>query len=195
MRFAAALVVTLAASGSFQWPIPEGWKHETIPFPLEFAPDLTYQGVEELRFAPGMFRPDEAGYWSYAFVWWLDGRPTLGVGELNASLELYFRGLCTSVAKDKGQTVDPESFSASMRLVNSAPRKLGHTVTSFTGTVDSYDPFATGKPIVLNVEVWVWDCDLSGKRAVMVLASPKPQNAAIWTSLRKRRDEFICHER
>src|SRR5262245_33462421 len=48
MRLAAALL--FAVSASFQWPIPEGWQHETIPFPLEFAPDLPYQGVEELRF-------------------------------------------------------------------------------------------------------------------------------------------------
>jgi len=193
MKLAAALL--LAASTSFSWPIPEGWQHETIPFPLEFAPDLPYRGVEELRFAPGIFKPDQAGYWSYAFVWWLDGKPALGAAELNASLERYFAGLCVSVAKDKGQTIDPAKFSASMRLVNSSPRKLGHAVTSFTGIVESYDPFATGKTIVLNLEAWVWDCDKSGKRAVLVLASPSPQNAAIWTSLRKRRDEFACHAR
>jgi hypothetical protein len=189
------IAAVVLATASFVWPVPEGWKHETIPFPLEFAPELPYQGVEELRFAPGMFKPDQPDFWSYAFVWWLDGRPALGAAELSASLERYFAGLCVSVAKEKGQTVDPSRISASLRVVNSSPRKLGHKVASFTGIVESYDPFATGKPIVLNVEAWVWDCDRSGKRAVMVLASPQPQSAAVWTSLRKRRDEFACHER
>ncbi len=39
---------------SFFLPTPEGWQTETIPFPLEFAPEIKYEGLEELRFAPGM---------------------------------------------------------------------------------------------------------------------------------------------
>src|SRR5262245_21994624 len=159
MKLAPALVLALAATGSFQWPVPEGWRQEMIPFPLEFAPDLPYEGVEELRFSPGMFKPEQGGYWSYAFVWWLDGRPELDAAQLSSSLRRYFAGLCTSVAKEKGQTIDPARFSASLRAVPNSSRKLGHTVAAFSGSVDSYDPFATGKPIALNVEVWVWDCD------------------------------------
>ena len=44
----------------------------TIPFPLDFAPNLPYRGTEELRFAPGFFDPSAAGSWSYAFVWFVD---------------------------------------------------------------------------------------------------------------------------
>ena len=194
MKLAVALALTLAVSGSFQWPLPEGWREETIPFPLQFAPDLLYKGVEELRFSPGMFKPDQEGYWSYAFVWWLEGRPVLDATELNASLQRYFSGLCTSVAKDKGQTLDPAKFSASLHPVDGSGPKLGHAVAAFAGTVHAYDAFATGKPIVLNVDVWVWDCDRSGKRAALVLASPKPTSAPIWSSLRKRRDDFVCHK-
>jgi hypothetical protein len=52
----------------FYLPTPEGWRTETIPFPLEFAPELDYEGLEELRFAPGMFKEGSADFWSYAFV-------------------------------------------------------------------------------------------------------------------------------
>jgi hypothetical protein len=193
MKLALALALASAVSGSFQWPLSEGWRQETIPFPLEFAPDLPYKGVEEIRFAPGMFKPDQAGYWSYAFVWWLDGRPALDAPELTSSLQRYFAGLCESVSKEKGQSIDAAKISASVHSVAGPRLELGHAVSAFAGTVDSYDPFATGKPIVLNVEVWVWDCDRSGKRAAIVLASPQPASAPIWTSLRKRRDEFVCH--
>lgn len=193
MKLALSLALLLAISGSFQWPLPEGWKKETIPFPLEFAPDLPYQGVEELRFSPGMFKPDQEGYWSYAFVWWLDGRPALDAAELSSSLKRYFTGLCTAVAKDKGDAIDPVKFSASVHAV--APtRKQDHAVAAFAGTVDAYDAFVTGKPIVLKVEVWVWDCDRSGKRAALVLASPKPASDPIWSALRQRRDAFACHQ-
>lgn len=175
----------------FRWPVPEGWNHETIPFPLEFAKDLPYSGVEELRFSPGMFVPDQDGYWSYAFLWWLDGKPALGAGELEDGLRRYFAGLITAVAKDKGFTIDPARFAASIHAVPGTPVKLGHPVQVLAGTVDTYDGFKTGKPLVLNVEAWVWDC--GAKRAALVLASPKSLESPIWKSLRQRRDELACH--
>ena len=45
------------------WPVPTGFRGETIPFPLDFAPGLAHKGVEELRFAPGFVDPAAAGYW------------------------------------------------------------------------------------------------------------------------------------
>jgi hypothetical protein len=50
------------SAGGFDWPVPEGWKRETIPFPLDFAPGLSFRGVEELRFAPGFFDPAASSY-------------------------------------------------------------------------------------------------------------------------------------
>src|SRR5262249_653024 len=47
-----------APAAKLEWPLPEGWRSETIPFPLDFARDLPLEGVEELRFAPGMFKTD-----------------------------------------------------------------------------------------------------------------------------------------
>ncbi len=35
--------------------LPQEWEFEYLEFPLAFAPDLEYNGFEELRFAPGMF--------------------------------------------------------------------------------------------------------------------------------------------
>ena len=184
------LALALAAT-TFQWTVPEGWQKETIPFPLDFAKELPYSGVEELRFAPGMFKPAEDGYWSYAFLWWLDGRPKLGAAEIQSALKRYFAGLCTAVGTEKGYAIDPARFAASIHAVPGKVTKAGHEVHAFAGTVDSYDAFATGQPIVLNVEVWVWDC--GGKRAALVLASPKTGNAPIWKSLHARRDELACH--
>lgn len=190
---AAAAVSAIAGGETFRWPVAEGWRSETIPFPLEFAKDLPYSGVEELRFAPGMFKPDQDGYWSYAFVWWLEGKPALDAPALEHSLTRYFAGLITDVAKEKGYPIDPARFSASIHPVTAAGDKLGHAVRAYAGTVDSYDAFATGKPLVLNLEVWVWDCPQAGRRVALVLASPKPGNASIWSALRERRAELVCH--
>jgi hypothetical protein len=182
-----------APAASFEWTKPEGWKTETIPFPLEFAPEIRLQGVEELRFAPGMFKPDQPGYWSYAFAWWLDGEPALGQAELEQSLLAYFQGLTTAVGKEKGRKIDPGRFRVTVRPSSGAPAKEGHNVQAFSGTAELYDAFATGKPISLNMEIWVWDCPVAGKRVALVLASPRPTSEPIWKDLAQRRDELLCH--
>lgn len=181
------------ATGTFEWPLREGWRKETIPFPLEFARELPFSGVEELRFAPGMFKPEAQGFWSYAFAWWLDGQPPLGASELERALLPYFAGLITEVAKEKRYAIDPARFSVSLHPSTGAREKAGHAVQAFTGSAELYDAFATGKPITLNLEVWVWDCAEAGKRVALVLASPKPSTERIWEALRERRDEFACH--
>ena len=92
------------------WPIPAGWKHETIPFPLGFAPGIGHRGVEELRFAPGMFDPTSGGYWSYAFVWRTDDAATLAAPILQAELTIYFRGLLAAVDETKQQIKNPDDI-------------------------------------------------------------------------------------
>jgi hypothetical protein len=89
----------LRAPAKQPWPTPAGWKGETIPFPLDFAPTLAHRGVEELRFAPGMFDPAAPGYWSYAFVWRTDNVAQLDAKQLGDELTVYFRGLIAAVDK------------------------------------------------------------------------------------------------
>ncbi|MBA3459003.1 MAG: hypothetical protein H0T46_03510, partial [Deltaproteobacteria bacterium] len=100
-----ALVLALAACGSSApskpqptaapatWPVPAGWKHELIPFPLEFAPTLAHRGVEELRFPPGFLDEASPNRWSYAFVWRLEDPAVLDAPKLAAELAAYLRGL------------------------------------------------------------------------------------------------------
>jgi hypothetical protein len=48
---------------------PDGWTVERLPFPIEFAPQIPYKGVEELRFAPGWGDIKSDEHWTYAFLW------------------------------------------------------------------------------------------------------------------------------
>jgi hypothetical protein len=91
-RNAAAKAAVTEESG-FDWPLPTGWRSETILFPLEFAPDIPHQGVEELRFAPGFSKPQTTDYCSYAFVWWLKDQSPIDRTVLSDELVRYFRGL------------------------------------------------------------------------------------------------------
>jgi hypothetical protein len=83
------------------WSLPEGFRGETIPFPLEFAPGLAHKGVEELRFAPGFFDPAAPGYWSYVFVWRTEDPAMLDASAMGAELTAYFRGLIDVVDSAK----------------------------------------------------------------------------------------------
>jgi hypothetical protein len=98
------------------WPLPAGWRAETIPFPLDFAPELTYQGEEQIRFMPRFFDPAAPTYFSYDFAWILDAKaPPLDSAALAAGLTTYFRGLCDAVGGKK-YAFDPARFKGPLRI-------------------------------------------------------------------------------
>jgi hypothetical protein len=177
--------VAARSATAFDWPVPEGWKHVTIPFPLDFAPGLPFVGVEELRFAPGFFQPDANTFWSYAFAWSLEDPPSFDAPAISAVLREYFAGLARAVGKDK-YPMDPERFRVEL-----APRtEKGRMI--LVGQVFSYDPFATGEPIVLNIEARVRDCPRAGRRAITFLLSPKPLGDPVWVELRACESGLQC---
>jgi len=161
---------------AFDWPLPEGWTPETIPFPLGFAPGLPFHGLEELRFAPGFSKPDASTYWTYAFAWWLDDPPSLDAASISPVLREYFAGLASAVGGDK-YPMDPERFRVELASRSEAGR------TILVGQVFSYDPFVTGDPIVLNIEVRLRDCSRTGRRAMTFLLSPRPPRDPVWDDL------------
>jgi hypothetical protein len=198
-RWTAALVLILAAASAgaaqtpatasndgFSWPVPAGWRKETIPFPLEFAPDLPHKGVEELRFGPGFSKPQEADFWSYDFVWRLDDASVVDEKTLAVELTSYFRGLNMTVAGKK-YGFDKNRFKSTVTAV---PAPEGSA--AFRGRVESYDAFATGKPIVLNVEAQSQRCPDGKRRYVTFAISPQAEDAVIWKSLRDETAAFSC---
>ena len=50
----------------------DSWKEEVILMPLHFAPQIPFKGVEEIRFAKGWSKKEDATFWTYAFVWNVD---------------------------------------------------------------------------------------------------------------------------
>lgn len=182
------------------WNTPPGWRAETIPFPLPFAQDLHHQGIEELRFAPGFFDPSTPGYFSYAMIWWLRDREPLTAEQLSLELLHYYQGLCNAVRTSQLTPQQP-FFSA----------HLSPTDTDFpgwdsmSGEAHLYDAFKTGQPLTLQLRVYQRECGPSTDqdatlhtqkqphRAIILLASPQPTRAQIWTELLLRRDQFSCN--
>jgi hypothetical protein len=178
------LTLTLAATPSlaqesaplpFSMPVPEGWRTETIPFPLEFAPDLPYTGLEELRFAPGMFDAESAELWSYAFVWWIGWDEPVDLGSLERHLVDYFRGLAKAVGEAREVEVPAEAgFEASVGDDGEG---------GFRGHAETFDAFVTRHQIRLNLSGRVVDCQEQERRAVLFALSPQAPGHEIWKQL------------
>ncbi|MCK6448727.1 MAG: hypothetical protein L6Q99_20225 [Planctomycetes bacterium] len=171
----------------FTWPLPQDWRAETIPFPLGFAPSLSYRGLEELRFAPGMFDAAREDFWTYAFVWWLEGDVAFDASTLNADLATYFEGLSAAV---EGPNFDAERAQVVAALEPAT--SSGAERAKWRGTVSSYDAFVTHARIDLRVEVEVFRCETRARTVAFFLISPQPAEHAVWKQLAEVRAAFAC---
>jgi hypothetical protein len=156
-----ALLVACAhapASPPPAWPVPDGWRREVIPFPLDFAPTLAHRGFEEIRFAPGFFDPKAGGYWSYVFAWRLDDTAELDAVALGGELAVYFRGLVAAV-DTKHRVATPEQISA-----RATPAGGGFALAAHV-----FDAFGTGAALDLSGTATRRACG-SGALWVVVLA-------------------------
>ena len=174
--------------GPFFLPTPEGWRTETISFPLEFAPELEYEGLEELRFAPGMFQEGSADFWSYAFVWWVPEGTGFETERLQKDLERYFQGLTTAVAE--ARDFDPGEPDYDVQLEPRESSTSDHP--QWEGSAATYDVFVTRKPIRLNVRIDIVPCSSQGHVAAFFQLSPQPPDNSIWEILDNLRHEFRC---
>ena len=167
----------------FTLPVPDGWRTETIPFPLEFAPELPYVGLEELRFAPGMFEEESEEFWTYVFVWWVQADAPTELDVLARHLEDYYRGLAVAVAESRDSEVGDSAFSVSLLAGNG---------NGFTGTAETLDAFVTQEQVHLNLRGDTLDCLAQDRRMFFFALSPQPEEHPVWEQLAAIRDGFRC---
>ena len=164
---------------------PPDWRFERIEFPLPFAPDLKYEGFEELRFAPGMFNAKSDTYFTYIFAMKITNDVSIDGKLLKSLLETYFRGLCRTVAEGTDFDIDLSKISATVREDHYEAERSRH----FSVVLDSYDPFVTGKPLKLRLEMLVvWKAE--NDHRVFAAVSPKPPDSPVWSMLRKLMKRF-----
>lgn len=189
IKILVLLFVTNLASAAdpFSFTSPKGWRAERIPFPLGFAPSLKYTGFEELRFGPGMFQPQAESYWTYAFFWWVKGDVAIDQASLNRDLLNYYLGLSRAVGGSRGFQIDPKAITVKL-----SPVPAGKSATSpiFTGELRTYDAFATGKLLKLNIEVSRRYFKRADHTWVFFSVSPHDRDHALWRQMHGFRDSF-----
>lgn len=196
MKILLALAVCGIAAQDAEAPYtltaPEGWRPERMAFPLGFAKDLEYKGSEDLRFSPGMFQADAADYFSYAFVMWIDGKMSFEARSLEQDLLKYYKGLCGSVAKGKKLDLDLSKIVVEVTKQEEKGTLGGEATELLHARIDWYDPFVTGKPLTLHLELWGRVADAGKKSCLFAIASPKEKTAPVWDALRKIQAGFRC---
>jgi hypothetical protein len=165
---------------------PANWEFERFPLPPAFAPSITYKGVEELRFAPGMFAKDSSLYFTYVFVVQLDDVVSISEAEIRDYLLNYYRGLCRVTAKDRKLVVDTTQITVSVK----EQRNLPANEKIYDASADIFGVFADGAPVKLNLEIKVL-ADSPGRRTYLyILASPREKSDPTWNTLLQLRREF-----
>jgi len=167
---------------------PKGWDIERFLIPIEFAPEIPYKGVEDIRFAPGWGNAKSDEYWSYAFLWYLDGSPETTAEIVANNLKAYYTGLV-------GRNIEPRKIPADKLVpVKTAIKKVGPDkgdIKTFRGTVYMLD-YMEQKPIILNCIVHLKSCPGKNKAFIFNEISPKPYSDTIWQSLNQLWTEFNC---
>jgi hypothetical protein len=166
---------------------PDDWRGETIKLPPDFAKAMQLKGVEKIRFAPGMFKPDADDFFSYVLVFRLELEPELTEKTLQRELLAYYRGLATAVGGEKIRTDD---FSISLKGIE-ADDSPESKVKDFTATLEWIEPFATAKSQTLNFELRTWKSDKRDHNWLFMSVSPQKMDAPIWDSMHQIRDKFF----
>ncbi len=178
---------------TFHWETGPGWFGERIQLPPSFAPEMDWKGMEEIRFAPGMFKSDRPDFFSYALVFSLTSDADLSPDALRKQILLYYKGLSSRVSAGKGRKVDVSKFSVELLPANDLSEttpKQAVKASAYLASLQWIEPFATGKPQKLHLEIHAWK-DKERKRSyVFFCASPQAPDAPIRKTLQNIRATF-----
>ncbi len=164
-------------------PTPQ-WFGERIALPPEgFAPDLGLKGIEEILFAPGMFKADQPDFFSYVFLFALEAK------VLKKELFTYYSGL--SKARTSNPKLDTSQFSVKVNTVEDkgVSPKGSVNVKNYLAEVVWLEPFATKKMQTLYFELQTCQYKGSPYQYLFVCASPQKPGKPIWKTLRGIRAE------
>ncbi|MEP7373050.1 MAG: hypothetical protein ABI675_06630 [Chitinophagaceae bacterium] len=168
--------------------IPAGWTTEHFSLPPGFAPQLTYKGVEDIRFAPGWGDSKSDEHWSYCFLWWLEGSPKIDAAILQVNLKAYYEGLVSGNIAD----VPANKLIPISALVKKIMTATGDTET-FNATISMLD-YHTRQPMVLNCLIHVKECNTQKHTVLYFEASPKTLTHPVWKKMHLIGDSFECEK-
>ncbi|WP_299336712.1 hypothetical protein [uncultured Psychroserpens sp.] len=149
----------------------EIWLKEIIKFPISFAPEIKYEGYEDLRFAKDWRKTEHEDFWCYTFAWHVKTIETQTAEGLETNIKLYYDGLMGAVNKKKNFQV-PETTALFIKTEGED--------TDFKGKIRVYDSFNSEDMMTLNVLVNVNYCKDSDSSVIIFRLSPQSFDHDIW---------------
>lgn len=163
----------------YKLAMPQHWNIERFSFPIEFARQIPYKGVEDVRFAPGWGDSSSAEHWSYAFLWWLEGQPAIDAAGLTSSLTAYYNGLVSRNISSR--KIPTEKVIPTVAAIKKIKTGAGDAET-YGGTIRMLN-YLVQRPMVLNCIVHVKPYDAQQRTALFFEVSPQPLQHAIWREM------------
>lgn len=160
------------------------WIKEIIKFPLGFAPNINYQGFEDLRFVKaGWGKMNHPEFWSYAFGWYIQTNKKPTQKDIEHNIKLYYDGLMQAVNKEPTFTVPETIASFSKKGKN-----------KFIGTIKTHDSFYTKKIITLNTLVEIVHCTKQNTYVLLFRVSVQDFSHGVWQKLNSlKMEKSICY--
>jgi hypothetical protein len=174
----------------YKLDIPKRWNIERFSLPADFATGMSFNGVEELRFPPGWGDSTSAQYWSYAYLWWLNGHVSINESNLQKNLLALYTGLVGRNIVRRQIPLDKQvPTSVTVRKITTTPGDL----QTFQGETNMLD-YMMQRPMVLHLLIHVKDCSQKNHTAVFVEASPGPLAHSVWKELGQLDQSFACEK-
>jgi hypothetical protein len=148
------------------------WLKEIIKFPISFAPEIKYEGYEDLRFAKKWRDSTHEDFWCYMFAWHIKSNEKQTVETLETNIKLYYDGIMKAVNKKKDYEV-PETTVLFIKTENNKD-------ADFIGKLYVYDSFTSEAMMTLNVSVKAHYCDQTELSTILFKLSPQGFDHKIW---------------
>lgn len=171
-------------------PIPEDWRYEKIDLPMEFAPEMTYKGFEELRFGPGMFNTEATTHFTYLFAVSFEETTVIRKKALENFLLQYYKGLCKAVAGSKYPSIDYTQIKVQLKKIKRSKGRAAHYLAELV----FFDVFTNGQPITLHMDLELTVDHTAQKTYLLALVSPQKKTHSIWAYLYKTKEQLYQKE-
>jgi len=174
----------------YELSIPKDWAIERFLLPSSFAPQILYKGVEDIRFTLGWANKKSEEYWSYAFLWCLDTKPSLNESIIENDLKAYYTGLF-KINSDSSKSPEKVIPVTTQFKKN---KQVDGDLLSYIGTIQMQD-YMTLNPITLNCKVHFKSCPAINKEILFFELSPQSFEHKIWSALDQLWLDFKCKKK
>ncbi|MDB5090272.1 MAG: hypothetical protein JWR09_4266 [Mucilaginibacter sp.] len=174
----------ICQQATYTLPLPAKWGVEKIAFPIQFAPSIPYKGIEEIRFTPGWGDNKSAEYWSYTFLWFIEGSPVINLDTLKNCLTQYYNGLYLS--NQKGNVPTDKNFSQiQLKKIGKAKDDL----ETYEGKISTLN-FLNKLPLSLNARIHIRKYPAVNHTVVLYEISPQDFKHEVWGAMNGIVDGF-----